>query len=107
MKNVLAQFKEVKEGFLTAKTEEHFPAYALANAIFIFFVYIIICTISTIIYNFFQVVGICMIAISIIFLYVFLFQDKASSLTMPISMRILDYFLQDMDQQLAKMIGNG
>lgn len=92
MKKIRKQFKELKEGFLTAKIERQVPAYMLANTIFILFVFHIIYTISAIIYNFFQVVGICMLIISIILVFVFMFWNRAFYKTMPISAKIFDYF---------------
>lgn len=102
IKKIRTQFKEVKEGFFTAKTEEQFPAYMWANATFIFFVFIIIYTISAIICNFFQIVGICMIAISIILLFVFIFWDRAFSKTIRISARIFEHFFARYGRVVSK-----
>lgn len=91
MKKFRQRILEVKEGFLTAKSDEAFPAYMLANAIFIWCVFIIIYTISAIIYNIFEIVGICMIAISIILLFVFLLWDRAFSKTIRFSAKIFTH----------------
>ncbi len=87
MKEILTQFKEIKEDFFTAKAEKQFPAYMLANAIFILLVFTIIYIISSIIWSFFHVVGICMIAISFILLFVFLFCNGAFFTAMRINKR--------------------
>lgn len=92
MKKIRTQIKEIKEGFLNAKIKEKYPAYVCANAIFIFCVFIIIYTISAIVCNYFMIIGLAMIAISIILVLVFLFSQKAFCITLPISMRIFNYF---------------
>ncbi len=102
MKKIRKQFKELKEAFLTAKAEEQFPAYMLANAIFIYFVFIIVYTISAIVCNFSQVVGICMITISIILLFVFMFWDRAFSKTIRISARIFKHFFARYGRVVSK-----
>lgn len=102
MKKIRKRFKKMKEAFLTAKKEEQFPAYMLANASFISFVFIIIYTISVIICNFFYVVGICMITISIILLFVFMFWDRAFCKTIRISARIFEYFFARYGRVVSK-----
>lgn len=102
MKEILTQFKEIKEDFLTAKAEKRFPAYMLANAIFILLVFTIIYIISSIIWSFFHVVGICMIAISFILLFVFFLWDRAFFTTMRISARIFEHFFARYGRVVSK-----
>ena len=92
MKKIRERFKEMKEGFLTAKSDAAFPAYVFANAIFICLIYIIAYAISVIVYhNLSNIAGLCMIAISTILLFVFILCDRAFSKTMPISARIFTH----------------
>lgn len=102
MKKIRTQIKEIKEGFLTAKLKQQCPAYALANVIFVFSIFIVIYTISAIICNFFPVVGICMIAISVILLFVFLAWDRVISRTIPISAKIFDHFFARYGRVVSK-----
>ncbi len=102
MKKIRAQYKELKEGFLTAKWEKQFPVYAWANAIFIFFIFIIFFTISAIIYNFYEVVGICMIAISTILYIIFMSWNKVFFITMRISARIFAHFFARYGRVVSK-----
>lgn len=92
MKKIRKDLKEMKEGFLSAKLKEQFPAYMFANFIFITIVFTILYSISAIVYSISENVGIGMIAISIIFLFVFEFWDRAFSKTIPISAKIFEHF---------------
>ena len=102
MKKLRTRFNEIKEGFLTGKAHESVKAYLLANDIFIWCVFTIIYAISAVIYIFYETAGICMIAISIILLFVFLFWKRAFAKVIPISARILDYFFGRYGQVVTK-----
>lgn len=88
MKKFRQRILEMKEGFLSGKCDDAYPAYMLANLVFIYAVFTIFYIISAVVYNIYKPVGICMIAISIILLCVFMFWDRAFSKTIPISARI-------------------
>lgn len=102
MNKLRRYFKKMKEGFLTAKANEQFPAYFCANTIFIYCVFIIIYTISAIICIFFEALGNFMIVLSIIFLFVFTLWDRAFSKTIQISARIFDYFFARYGRVVSK-----
>ena len=70
MKKLRTRFNEIKEGFLTGKCDEAYPAYMYANALFILSIFSIFYIISVILLNIIQIAGICMITISILLKYI-------------------------------------
>lgn len=93
MKKFRQRILEMKEGFISAKIDAAFPAYMFANAIFILGIYSIIYIMSVVVFNVFNpVIGICMIAISTVLVFVFMFWDRAFSKTIRFSARIITHF---------------
>lgn len=88
MKKFRQRILEIKEGFLSGKCDESYPAYMLANSTFIFVIFLISYTISAIVHNYFKIVGGSMLVISIILFFVFEFSDRAFSKTIKYSGKI-------------------
>lgn len=91
MKKFRQRILEMKEGILSGKFEESYQIYMCVNIAFIYAVFSVIYTISAIVCKIFQPIGICMIAISVILLFVFIFWDRAFAKTITISARIFTY----------------
>ena len=91
MKKFRQRILKMKEGFLSGKSDEAFPAFVCFNALFIFVIFCIAYIISAFVYEkLSKGIGICMLAISIISLFTFIFLDRVFSKTIPISAKILE-----------------
>ena len=93
MKKNRQRFLEMKEGFLDAKTETSQQAFVFANKVVISTIYLVVCFTSMIFIAFdLAIVTYIVIAIAILALAAFNFNNKLFDKVMPISIEVLFYF---------------
>ena len=93
MKKFRQRFLEMKEGFLDAKTETSQQAFVFANKVVISTIYLVVCFTSMIFIAFdLAIVTYIVIAIAILALAAFNFNNKLFDKVMPLSIEVLFYF---------------